>query len=218
MRPTYLAAPLLILMATLGTYAQTFDISSGGTPTITGALNGSVSGNSSTTTDLTVTINFGEVSPTNTNSIVKVVVPIAIRSLAPYRVTAAISGGQNANAQAIQRSDIGFSVANIRRTGFLSRACSDSDHIFYSPFTVDPSTAVTYSASGRAAYPGDLSDLGASTTILSGPTLSWLTASPLTYNAHIFDATFAITPQFYAPGTTTAIVTFTISSGPNVPC
>ncbi len=196
---------------------QTFDISSGGTPTITGALSGSVSGSSSTTSDLSVTINFGEVSPVNTNNIVRVVVPIAIRSLAPYRVTATVTGTTNANLQAVQRSDIGFGAEDLRRSGFLARSCS-SDHIFYNPFTVDPATNVTYNAGGRATYPGDLSDVASSTTILSGPTLSWLTAARFSSNAHIFDAIFVITPQFYAPGTTSVNITFSISAGPSVPC
>ena len=55
-------------------HAQTFDISSGGAPTITGAVGGSVTGSSSVLNNLLVTINFGEVSPSNTNSIVKITV------------------------------------------------------------------------------------------------------------------------------------------------
>lgn len=198
--------------------AQTFDISSGGLPTITGAVGGSVSGSSSTTTDLVVTINFGEVSASNTSNEVKVVVPIAVRSLAAYKVTATVTGGTNANAQAVQRSDIGFGANNIRSMGILSRNCDNSDHIFYSPFTTDPSVSDTISASGRVAYPGSLNNIGASTTILSGPQLSLLTAGRFTINGYIFDAIFSITPQYYAAGTTTATITFTISAGPNVPC
>src|SRR2546430_17530144 len=82
--------------------AQTFDISSGGQPTITGASGGSVTGSSSLLNDLTVTINFGEISPANTNSIVYVVVPIGIRSTLPYQVTVTRTGPSNANAQALQ--------------------------------------------------------------------------------------------------------------------
>src|ERR1700755_1222840 len=91
----------LLLFGGLGnTFAQTFDIASGGLPTITGAVGGSVSGSSSTNSNLSVTINFGEVSPANKNNIVKVIVPIAIRSTAPYKVTAAVTGATHANAQA----------------------------------------------------------------------------------------------------------------------
>ena len=42
------------------------------------ALGGSVTGSSSTTQDLVVTVNFGEVSPANINNLVKVVVPVAV--------------------------------------------------------------------------------------------------------------------------------------------
>jgi len=213
-----LAITALLIVFVGSASAQTFDISSGGTPTITGALSGSVSGNSSTTTDLNVTINFGEVGPANTNAIVKVVVPIAIRSLSPYKVTATVTGGTNVNLQALQRSDVGFGVNNMRGTGFLSRNCNNSDHIFYSPFTADPATHITYTAAGRADYPGNLGDIGTSTTILSGPTLSFLFGGRFSSNAHIFDAIFTVMPQFYASGTTTASVTFTISAGPSVPC
>ena len=69
---------LLILLTVAETVsAQALDISSGGQPTITGAVNGSVTGSASVLNDLVVTVNFGEVSPLNPNAIVKVIVPIA---------------------------------------------------------------------------------------------------------------------------------------------
>jgi hypothetical protein len=34
----------------------------------------------------------------------------------------------------------------------------------------------------------------------------------------VFDARFAITPQFFAAGASSATLTFTISAGPNVSC
>jgi len=55
--------------------------------------------------------------------------------------------------------------------------------------------------------------------ILSGPRLTHNSNNiPQTNDAYIFDAIFAITPQYYAAGLSTASLTFTISSGPNVPC
>lgn len=198
--------------------AQALDISSGGTPTITGALSGSVSGSSSVLNNLSVTVNFGEVSPLNTNNIVKVVVPIAIRSNQPYRVTASLTSSVNANPQAVQTADIGFGIRNFRAMGSNSRVCTRSSHLIYSPFNNDPSTGVTINASGRAAYPSDLSDIVGSTTVLTGPRLSNGGASRATNDGYIFDAILAITPQFYAAGTTTAVITFTISSGPAAPC
>lgn len=209
---------LLFVAGSGNASAQFFDISSGGLPTITGASGGSVSGTSATNTDLVVTINFGEVSPSNTNNIVKVTVPIGIRSLNPYRVTATIAGGTNANAQAVQRSDIGFGIENLHRTGFFSLNCSVDSHTIYSPFNSDPADNVSILPSGRVAYPGSLNNIAGSTTVLSGPAPSWLLGARFSGNEWIFDAIFTITPQFYAPGTTSATVTFTISAGPSVPC
>lgn len=200
-------------------FAQTFDISSGGAPTITGALSGSVTGSSSVITDLSVTINFGQVSPINTNSIVKVVVPIGIRSTAAYKVTATVTGSINANVQAIQRSDIGFGENNFRAMGSNSRVCNNSSHIFYTPFNNDPATGVTINGTtGRAQYPSTLDNIGTATTILSGPRLSQSNANRATNNGYIFDVIFTIVPQFYAVATTSSTITFTISAGPAAPC
>jgi spore coat protein U-like protein len=92
----------LILIAAAQTIsAQALDISSGGQPTITGAVGGSVTGSASVLNDLIVTMDFGEVSPLNTNSIVKVVVPIALRSNQPYQVSVTVSGLINGNVQAL---------------------------------------------------------------------------------------------------------------------
>lgn len=209
---------LLMLCASMETSAQQFDIGSGGLPTITGASGGSVSGTSDMTQDLVVTINFGEVSPINSNNLVKVVVPIAIRSTGPYKVAVTVAGAFNANAQAVQGSDIGFGARNMRQMGNKSQDCT-TPHLFSSPFGNDPSTNVTLDANGRAAYTSSLQNVSGSTTILTGPRL---TKNSVTKheadNGYIFDAIFTIKPQYYVSGTFSATITFNISSGPNVSC
>ena len=222
MKTSTFSIPILFFLLFIGglstVFAQTFDISSGGLPTITGALSGSVTGSSSITTNLAVTINFGEVSPKNTNNIVKVIVPIAIRSTAAYKVTATVTGSTNANLQAIQRTDIGFGANNLQPTGNNSQVCTNSSHIFASPFNNDPSANVTIAASGRVTYPSTLNNVGTATTILSGPRLSKNNANRGAQNAYTFNAIFTLTPQFYATGTTSLTITFTISAGPTAPC
>lgn len=199
-------------------FAQALDISSGGAPTITGTVGGSVTGSSSVTTNLNVTINFGEISPSNTNSIVKVTVPIAVRSNQAYKVTATYSGAINANAQALQKSDIGFGLRNWRAMGSNSRVCA-LPHTIYSPFSNDPASSVSINpTTGRVQYVSDLADVTTATTILSGPRLSNGGGARATNDGYIFDAIFTITPQFYAAGTTSATLTFTISAGPSAPC
>ena len=219
LRPfTYLFLIVLIFVVAHNASAQALDISSGGLPTITGAVNGSVTGSASVTDDLVVTINFGEVSPLNTNSIVKVVVPIALRSNQPYQVTVSMSGLTNANSEALQASDVGFGIQNLRKLGGAGETCS-SPHVIQSPFNNDPAISAIISGSGRVAYPSTLASLSGSTVILSGPKLS-KNNNPKRQpsDGWVFDAVFALTPQFFVSGVSSATLIFTISPGPNVPC
>jgi hypothetical protein len=217
---TYLFLTVLILLAVAPTtFAQALDISSGGLPTITGAVNGSVTGNANVTGDLVVTINFGEVSPLNPNSIVKVVVPIALRSNQPYQVAVLISGLTNANSEALQASDVGFGIQNLRLLGGAGKTCTQSTHIIPSPFNNDPSISATVGSNGRVSYPSSLSSLSGATLILSGPELSKNNSSKRQQSdGWIFDAVFALTPQFFVAGVSSTTLIFTISPGPNVPC
>jgi hypothetical protein len=199
--------------------AQALDISSGGQPTITGAVNGTVTGSASVLNDLVVTINFGEVSPLNTNSIVKVVVPIALRSNQPYQVTVSMSGLSNANSEALQASDVGFGIQNARLLGGAGKICTQSTHIITSPFNNDPATTATVGSNGRVNYQSSLANLSGSTVILSGPELSKNNSSKRQQSdGWIFDAIFTLTPQFFVSGVSSTTLTFTISPGPNVPC
>jgi hypothetical protein len=213
---------LLLLCAARGAAAQGgqgFDISSGGQPTITGALGGSVAGSPSVLNNLSVTINFGEVSAANANSVVKVVVPVAVRSRQPYKVTVSVTNSTNVDPRAIQLTDIGFGANNMRPLGNKAQICNSSSHVFYSPFNNDPAAAATLNASGRVAYPSDLSDIGGATTLLSGPKLTQGTSSGrFDDDGWVFDAIFVITPQFFSASSASATLTFNISSGPNVPC
>lgn len=214
-----LLAMLFLLAGVQTTSAQALDISSGGQATISGAVNGSVTGNANVTSNLAVTINFGEVSPLNTNSIVKVVVPIAIRSNQPYQVAVSLSGLGNANSEAVQASDIGFGIQNMRVLGGAGKICTQSSHIFRSPFDNDPSTSATVGSNGRVSYTSTLANLSGSTIILSGPQLSKNNSSIRQQSdGYVFDAIFTLTPQFFAAGVSSATLVFTISSGPNVPC
>jgi len=219
-RFTFSLLTILICLAfARTTSAQALDISSGGQPTITGAVGGSVTGNANVQNDLVVTINFGEVSPLNTNSIVKVVVPFALRSNQPYQVAVSMSGLTNANGEAVQASDVGFGIQNPRLLGGAGQTCNQSTHIIRSPFNNDPALTATVGSNGRVSYQSSLGSLSGSTIILTGPELSKNNSSKRQQSdGWIFDAIFTLTPQFFAAGVSSATLTFTISSGPNVPC
>lgn len=210
---------VLIFLAAQTASAQALDISSGGLPTITGTVGGSVTGSASVLNDLVVTINFGEVSPANTNAVVKVMVPIALRSNQPYQVSVSMSGLTNANAEALQASDVGFGLQNPRLLGGAGQTCNQSTHIIRSPFNNDPATSATIAANGRVSYPSSLANLSGSTVILSGPELSKNNSSKRQQSdGWVFDAVFALTPQFFASGVSSTTLIFTISPGPNAPC
>jgi hypothetical protein len=210
---------LLLLAFAQATFGQALDISSGGQPTITGAVSGSVTGSASVTSDLVVTINFGEVSPLNPNSIVKVTVPIGIRSNQPYQVSVSITGLNNANVEALQASDVGFGIRNLRLLGGAGKVCTQSNHIIRSPFDNDPATSASIGGNGRVSYPSSLGSLTGSTVVLSGPQLSKNNSNNRQQSdGYAFDAILALTPQFFASGVSSATLIFTISAGPNVPC
>ncbi|HKR22388.1 MAG TPA: hypothetical protein VJS17_07335 [Pyrinomonadaceae bacterium] len=221
MRLTFitLLTVLIVVVVSQPAAAQALDISSGGLPTITGALNGTVTGSANVQNDLVVTINFGEVSPLNTNAIVKVVVPIALRSNQPYQVAVTMSGINNANVQALQASDIGFGLQNLGLLGGAGQTCTRSTHIIRSPFNNDPANSATIAANGRVSYASSLANLSGSTVILSGPELSKNNSSKRqNSDGWTFDAIFTLTPQFFAAGVSSATLVFTISPGPSAPC
>ena len=217
---TFSLLTALILIAAAQTIsAQALDISSGGLPTITGAVGGSVTGSALVTDDLVVTVNFGEVSPLNTNSIVKVIVPIALRSNQPYQVSVSVSGLNNGNPQALQASDIGFGLQNIRKLGGAGQDCNQSTHIIRSPFSNDPALNATIGGTGRVTYPSSLLNIAGSTIILSGPVLSKNnSAKRQQSDGYVFDAIFTLTPQFFSAGASSVTLIFSIAPGPNVPC
>ena len=208
---------LLTLAPTVS--AQALDISSGGQPAITGDVNGSVTGSASVLNDLVVTVNFGEVSPLNTNPIVKVVVPIALRSNQPYQVSVSLSGFTSGSGEALQASDVGLGFQNLRLLGGAGKVCNQSTHIVRSPFDNDPATTATVGANGRVSYQSSFANLSGSTVILSGPELSKNASSKRQLSdGWVFDAIITITPQFFSAGVSSATLTFSISPGPNVPC
>lgn len=220
MRLLHLILTVVILLTVAqGVSAQALDISSGGQPTITGSVNGSVTGSANVTNDLVVTVNFGEVSPLNTNPIVKVIIPIALRSNQPYQVSVSASGIGNANGEGLQASDVGLGLQNPRLLGGAGQTCNQSTHIIRSPFNNDPATSATVGTNGRVSYPSSLTNISGSTIILSGPELSKNNSSKRQQSdGWVFDVILTITPQFFTAGVSSATLVFSIAPGPNVPC
>jgi len=200
-------------------FAAAYDLGSAGLPTITGSVGGSVSGNATLLSALSVTVNFGELSPINPNSIVTVVIPIALRSDSAYQVVVTCSGSAGVDPNSIQFSDIGFGIQNLRRYGNRATDCGVNS-IIANPFNNNPSSSLTINAAtGRAQYPSSLANIGASTVVLNGPQLSEVFGAAGQDDGWAFDAILAVKPQYYTPGVSSGItLTFTISSGPAFAC
>jgi hypothetical protein len=198
------------------------DIGSAGQPSITGSVGGFVNGNPGLLSDLVVTVNFGELTPINPSGIIRVVVPVAIRSTDQYQVTVSVTGTFDSNPNAVQPSDIGFGIQNFRSLGARATACS-ANSLINSLFDNDPSAAVSADpVTGRARYPATLADIGSSALLINGPVLSifrgvgnWRRE---TDNGRAFDAILAIKPQWFEPGAFSLTLTFRMANGPNFPC
>ena len=199
--------------------AARYDMGSAGLPTIAGSVGGSVSGSSTLLANLVVTVNFGEVSPVNPNQIVKVVIPIAMRSDSAYQMKVTRTGVVGIDPNSVQFSDIGFGIQNLRSFGNTPTACGANSTIA-NPFNNDPSLTYTINgATGRAQYSSSLANLGTNTLVLNGPQLSNNFGGSGQNDGWAFDAILAVKPQFFTPGTVSAItLTFTISSGSAFPC
>lgn len=192
-----------------------FSIAAGGTPTISGGMNASVTGSTQVGQALQLTLDFGEVSPLNTARMITVLVPVSLRSLASYQLRTTVSGAVASDPNAVQLSDVGFGLRNLRPLGKFATNCGASSKIL-PPFNNDPSVNVDLSK--RATYPSSLSDIGLSRIVLHGPKLSTKVINNRKKNGYSVDVVFVLVPQFYSVGTFRATLTLTLEDGPAVPC
>src|SRR5919199_342668 len=100
------------------TVSKFVEINSGGAVTLTGNSGGGVTTDGVVNTPLAVSINLGELGPSNTSSFVTANVPLKIRSNAGYVLSMSAtvtSSGTTANK--ITAADIGFRLGTVSRTG-----------------------------------------------------------------------------------------------------
>jgi len=203
-----------VLLFSTEAFGQFFNITLEGPPTLTGA-----SGNFSVfpttadyTTSLIVLANFGELGPANPNGSVLLRVPVIIRANGSYNVTAQITSAFfSIDPNAVQQSDIAFSVTNLRPAGngLLANICSNNT--ISSPFNND---AQPLGGNPRIYYASTLADLSLLPTVLiSGPRLSSVVGL-LPNNGYRFDLYFRVVPQFFAPSSSS--FSLLISIGPSL--
>jgi hypothetical protein len=195
-----------------GTVGKYVELSSGGAATISGTSGGAITTQGVANSALGVVVNLGELGPTNTNSFAVATVPLRLRSNAAYILSAAAtvtSSGSTTNK--IGASDIGFGLGAVTRSGVGVATGTDTNQTAGDPQSAASTIDLT---TGRFTFTAAKSNLGNFTTsapILNGTTI--MNAVPLTNTLGLsVPAIFAIKPQFYETGTTSAVVTFTITA------
>src|SRR3569832_250475 len=196
------------------TVSKFVEINSGGAVTLTGNSGGGVTTDGVTNSPLAVSINLGELGPSNTNSFVTAQVPLKLRSNAAYvlSMTSTVTSS-GTSASRIVAADVGFGLGTISRTGVgVNTGGSDTNAT-----SGDPTLAANGSVNGTTgryeftAVRSNLSAFSSATTALSGPII--MIAVPRSNsNGLTVPAFFAVKPQFFENGTTTISVTFTVTA------
>ncbi|MFT3744183.1 MAG: hypothetical protein QM785_07805 [Pyrinomonadaceae bacterium] len=197
-----------------GTVSKFVEINSGGAVTLSGNSGGGVTTDGTANNPLAVVVNLGELGPSNTSSFVTASVPLKLRSNAAYvmSMTASVtSTGTTSNK--IGAADVGFGLGAVTRSGVgVNTTGTDTNATSGDP-TLAANGAVN-ATSGRFEFTTTRSNLGAfatATTALNGSFI--LNAVPRSNTQGLtVPAIFAVKPQFYEVGTTTATATFTVTA------
>jgi len=196
------------------TVSKFVEINSGGSVSLTGNSGGGVTTDGVANSPLAVSINLGELGPSNTNSFVSALVPLKLRSNAPYVLSMSAtvtSSGTTSNK--IGAADVGFGLGTVTRSGTgVNTSGSDTNATSGDPtLAANGSVNVSTGRYDFTAVRSNLSAFTSATTALSGPFI--MNAVPRSNsNGLTVPAYFAIKPQFFENGTTTVSVTFTVTA------
>ena len=196
------------------TVSKFVELNSGGAVTLIGNSGGGVTTDGVANNPLAVSINLGELGPTNTNPFVIAQVPLKLRSNAPYVLSMSAtvtSSGTTSNR--ILAADVGFGLGTITRSGTgVSTTGTDTNATSGDPtLPANGSVNVTTGRYEFTAVRSNLSAFSSATTALNGAFI--MNAVPRSNtNGLTIPAFFAIKPQFFENGTTTISVTFTVTA------
>jgi|SRR6201988_21070 len=204
-----LAISTLLAMSAAATYAQTtgsvtmtatvsnfVQLNSGGAVTLTGNSGGSVITDGTANTPLAVVVDLGEVGPSNSNSFVKLSVPLRLRSNVAYQLNMVSNvAGAGATSFSLKDTDVGFGLTPAARPANLATGTDTN------ATPGDPTVGGSTDVNGRWVFAGANSTLGAyavSGQVLTGPRIN-KAVSANSATALDVPAIFAIKPQFFDP-------------------
>jgi hypothetical protein len=220
---TTLAITALLLMSAVVTSAQTtgsvtmqatvsnfVELNSGGAVTLTGNLGGSVITDGTANSPLAVVVDMGELGPSNTNSFVKLSVPLRLRSNVAYQLNMVTSvAGAGATAFSLKDTDVGFGLTPAARPANLAPGADTNST------PGDPTVGGSTDVNGRWVFAGANSTLGAyavSGGVLTGPRINKAVAANSNTQLDV-PAIFAVKPQFFDPAPAITITAqFTVVS------
>ncbi|HEX8736563.1 MAG TPA: hypothetical protein VF721_14630 [Pyrinomonadaceae bacterium] len=192
------------------TVSNFVELNSGGAVTLSGNSGGGITTDGTVNNPLAVVVNLGELGPGNTNSFVKLTVPLKMRSNAAYQLS--MSGGVSGAGSTVYRlkaSDVGFGLVTSARATTLASGTDTN------ATPGDPTTGGSTDADGRWVFDGSNSTLdsfSASTEVLSGPRINKTVPRSNTTGLTV-PAIFAVKPQFFDPASSATInVSFTIAA------
>jgi hypothetical protein len=198
------------------------EIRAGGPATLVNNSGGGITNNKTKGQSLnnptTLTINFGDVGPSNSASFVIATVPLRLRSNVSYTLRMSASamtyGGGTPDADSVTLADIGFGVVSAVRDS-TGGVASGTDTITAAA-SGDPTLPANGStnAAGRYVYNAGhaLSNYTTSSNILTGPRIMNAMVPTGNTNGLVVNTVFAIKPQFFTSGSFSTSVTFTISN------
>ena len=206
---TTLAITALLMMSAAATFGQTtgsvtmtatvsnfVELTSGGAVTLTGNSGGSIITDGTANSPLAVVVNLGELGPSNTNSFVKLSVPLRLRSNVGYQLNMVSTvAGAGATSFSLKDTDVGFGLTPAARPGNLAAGVDTN------ATPGDPTVGGSTDVNGRWVFSGANSTLGAfavSGAVLSGPRINQAVAANSATNLTV-PAIFAIKPQFFDP-------------------
>jgi hypothetical protein len=204
-----LALSTLLTLSAVATHAQTtgtvtmtasvsnfVELNSGGAVTLTGNSGGSVITDGTASTPLAVVVDLGELGPSNTNSFVKLSVPLRLRSNVAYQLNMVSSvAGAGATAFSLKDTDVGFGLTPAARPANLAPGTDTN------ATPGDPTVGGSTDVNGRWVFAGANSTLGAysvSGEVLSGPRIN-KTVAGNSNTSLTLPAVFAVKPQFFDP-------------------